>query len=362
MTDGTVTTTTLYGKDSKGKIRQWAIHAEDYHIIIEHGLLDGKLVRKTELVKEGKQSRTRHEQVVSMLLSRIKKQKDKGYVEDLETCRNEQRTNALGLVRPMLAKPIDKRAKDCSFWGAMWQRKLDGHRALITRRDGTFVAYSRNGKGIDLPHLSTGLNLEEGETIDGEVYIHGKTLQEISSLIKKPREESLVLRFHAYDFVSPDSYQIRLNHLKRVLDGAQGAVLHETYSLDEGHDMYTLTETAISEGFEGGIVRLAGFGYQDGARSTSLLKIKKFEDSEHVVLDIVPSKDQHAILCLATDDGKEFRCNAPGGHAARSEVWENRDKYLGRSVQIRYSVLTPDGIPFHPVPSPAGWVDRGELG
>ena len=41
---------------------------------------------------------------------------------------------------------------------------------------------------------------------------------------------------------------------------------------------------------------------------------------------------------------------------------ENAAQYIGRFVQVKYFELTTDGIPFHPVPTPEGWVDRGELG
>ena len=73
------------------------------------------------------------------------------------------------------------------------------------------VLYSRQGKEIDLPHIveaivSAGLDHLH---LDGEIYWHGKTLQEIGSLIKRPREESLSLKYWLYDVVSDEPYSAR---------------------------------------------------------------------------------------------------------------------------------------------------------
>lgn len=363
MIDGNVATTTLYGKDSKGKIRVWKICGQDYDIVIRHGLLGGAQQEKRETVTEGKQKRTRHEQLVSMITSKINKQKDKGYVEDLEVARTQQRTNAAGFVRPMLAHPIDKMSKNDTIDGAFWSKKLDGHRCMITKRDGVFYAYSRNGKSIDLPHLFVGLDMKDGETIDGEVYWHGESLQRISSLIKDPKQaESAGLKFHCYDYVCDAPFRVRLEVMQTIIANAENVVLCEQIEIKDGVDPHDLTTQAIADGYEGGILRLDGVGYLDGKKTNKMLKLKSFDDGEFLVLDIEPSKDGWAVLKLANPDGQTFSCNAPGTIEDRYEVMENKDKYIGRSVQIKHSGWTPDGIPFQPVPTKAGWVDRGELG
>ena len=381
MINGQMPATKLYCKDSKDKIREWGIYGYDFNIITHHGVVGGQLIAKNEQILEGKASRTRHEQMVLQISSDIKSKKDKGYVEDIEVAKNEQRTNAAGLLRPMLAHTIDKMSNKDTISGAYWSRKLNGHRCLITKQDGELITYSRNGKTIDLPHLYEGLELHEGETLDGELYIHGVPLRTLSSLIKKPKEGSTDLKLHCYDYISKAPFNERYKILKTRFDHLPNITICEQVELPKHIEsrhmswpefrlipiqpkelMRQLTAKAVADGYEGGIIRLANAPYLDGKKTNKMLKLKSFLDDEFMVRDIKPSREGWAVLTLIANNGKEFGCSAPGNRAAQYEVMENAAQYIGRFVQVKYFELTTDGIPFHPVPTPEGWVDRGELG
>ena len=362
MQPGNLAPTTLYCKDSKDNLRVWKIAANNYEITTLHGLVDGKAVTKCEVILEGKASRTRHEQMTLQILSDIKAKKDKGYVEDLAAAITDKRTNAAGLLRPMLAHPIDKMSSKDTTLGAFWSRKLNGHRCLITRRDGELITYSRNGKTIDLPHLYERLELHEGETIDGELYIHGVPLRVLSSLIRAPKDGSENLKLHCYDYVSQAAFNERYRILQHRFSKASNVVICEQIEITEHVDMHALTAQAVADGYEGGILRLANTPYLDGKKTNKMLKLKSFLDGEFLVADIKPSREGWAVLTCIADNGKEFGCSAPGNRAAQYNVMKNANQYIGRFVQVKYFELTTDGIPFHPVPTPEGWVDRGELG
>lgn len=356
----------LFCKDSKNKIRRWAIRGDDYTIITAHGLVGGAEIVKRESVSRGKGGRDRGEQMALQILSTIKRKRDKGYVESLDIAATEKRTNAAGLLRPMLAHPLEKMSAKDTIEGAFWSRKLNGHRCLITKREGTLLAYSRNGKPIDLPHLFEGLVLDEGETLDGELYIHGVELRTLSSLIRAPKAGSTELKFHCYDYVSDSLvFKDRYALLLRRFGGFRNVpnvVVCEHIEIREGAEMHELTAQAVADGYEGGIIRLADSAYLDGKKTNKMLKLKSFQDAEFLVVDIVPSRDGWAVLTCLAANGKEFGCSAPGNRAAQFQVMKNKENFIGRTVQVKYFELTKDGIPFHPVPSQSGWVDRGVLG
>ena len=363
LVDGQMPAVKLYCKDSKDQIREWGIRGYDFNIITHHGVVGGKLVAKNEQILEGKAARTRHEQMALQIHSDIKGKKDKGYVEDIEVAKTEQRTNAAGLLRPMLAHPIEKMSSKDTLISAFWSRKLNGHRCLITKQDGELITYSRNGKTIDLPHLYEGLQLNEGETLDGELYIHGVPLKELSSLIKKPKDGSENLKLHCYDFISDLDFKYRYEILQQRFSGLPNITICPQIDLTEQRaDMHALTAAAVADGYEGGILRLANTPYLDGKKTNKMLKLKAFLDGEFLVVDIKPSREGWAVLTCIADNGKEFGCSAPGNRQMQYDTMEHSHDYIGRSVQVKYFELTPDGIPFHPVPTPEGWVDRGELG
>ena len=284
MTDeGHYPGTRLYAKDSKGKLRTWGIFAHNYVVTASHGLVGGSQSSKSESITEGKAGRTKHEQMMLEINSDIKSKKDKGYVEDIEVAKNEQRTNSLGLLRPMLAHPIDKMSVKDTIIGSYWSRKLDGNRAMITKQDGELHMYSRNGKTINLPHIFEGLDLPEGAYLDGELYIHGMPLNGpkgsdepcISRLIKKPQEASKELKFHCYDFVSGMPFKDRYLMLTFSYLGLPNIVICSQIEVTEGVDVNALTDQAIADGYEGGILRLADTGYLDGKKTNKMLKLKK---------------------------------------------------------------------------------------
>lgn len=205
-----------HGKD----IGIWSARAfNDGEVRIEHSkTLLGKRTEKiyhAEPKNVGKANETTAgEQAVLEVQSRERKQLDKGYVRTLDEAQQPV-TNAMGLEPPMLATPLEKVKPGSIDWdSAFVQPKLDGHRALY--KDG--VLYSRQGKELNLPHIveaieSTGLKHLH---LDGEIYLHGLPLQEISKLIKKERPETKDLQYHIYDWVHPEAFHTRIGNLQSL--------------------------------------------------------------------------------------------------------------------------------------------------
>jgi ATP-dependent DNA ligase len=340
---------TLYKKDNTGKIRVWNILEQlDGEIVITHGVLHGALQEKTEYVGEGLAGRSLEEQVESRINSRIMKQLDKGYVWDLDKAVNNKVTNSLGLLKPMLAKHI-KHVRKIDYTNAYYQHKYDGNRCLITKQEGRMIAYSRNGKPISsIDHIVDGIEIGEGQTLDGELYCHGVPLQRIASWIKREQDATKSLSYNVYDLISPDPYHHRLEILKGIKMGDHANVVPTTRVYDHESAM-ALFKISIYEGYEGGIIRWGDEGYRDDYRAKHLVKVKQLFDDEFEVNNIIPSNDGWAILICTAKCGKDFRVTAPGTMVEKFHIIKYKQEYIGKSVRVEYSQLTNDKIPFHPV-------------
>lgn len=338
----------LYTKDNKGAFREWEIAQDNNEIVIRFGQVGGAIQEKREYVPHGKANRTLQEQIDLQMNSRISRQKDKGYVSTMEEA-SRGATNQLGLKKPMLAQRFDK--VNANFYDVLLQHKYDGNRCCITKRGGKIIAYSRNGKIIpaDISHITNGLKLDEGQIIDGELYCHGEKLQTIVSWIKRTQDNTRRLKFHAYDLMSDKAYDKRMHDLVDIIGMHNNVEFVPTVRASGIDQIMQYHKNSILRGYEGTIIRLPDYGYEDGKRSRSVIKLKSFEDAEFEVVDIHESKDGWAILECITDEGVSFRVTSPGSMEEKIEIMNLADEYIGQTVNVEYAQLTKDGVPFHPV-------------
>lgn len=332
----------------------WRIWSEGSTIHIAHAtVLGGSEVFHTEYVAEGLAGRSLSQQIRSRIDSRISRMRDRGYKDTVVEAERDS-NNQMGLLRPMLAQSVDK-VSNIDYTGAVLQKKLDGHRCMITKQEGKVIAYSRQGKEISsITHILGALRdvLPEGTTLDGELYCHGQPLQTLASWIKRVQDNTFLLNFVCYDLVAMDDYVERHKELSDIIRGTDtgraGKILPLPYtSYIDRPSMYEEMHRVRSAGFEGLILRLAGRSYESGKRSSGLLKVKHFHDSEFKCIGVEPSADGWGICQCITEEGKIFSVSAPGTIPEKFEVLLNREKYIGRTLTVEYSVLTADGIPFH---------------
>jgi ATP-dependent DNA ligase len=340
--------TTLYIRDNKGALRQWSIFAEEHGLQIEHGLVEGATQSKFEYVPAGKVNRSLQEQIELQKQSRINRMLDKGYVLDIDEAWQQQPRNRLGFVKPMLAQKIADVTVD--YTDAFIQRKYDGNRCLITNTGQEVIAYSRNGKQITtIDHILSSVTLLPGDTIDGELYCHGETLQTIVSWAKRKQEATKWLKFVAYDMVSDRPFIERLEALHDIPRVAEICEIALTYPVKTNQDTIDYFELFRKEGYEGAMIRWGNMPYEDGKRSKSLLKIKEWLDAEFLVVNITASKDGWAVLKCKMPSGKTFDVSAPGTMYERRYIIDNPQQYLNKTICVNYAYITADGLPFHPV-------------
>lgn len=355
---------TLYKKDASGAIRVWSCEIDYFSecLSIEHGVFNGEIQQKDEFIEEGKAGRTVEEQLELKFNSRVKKKKDSGYVSSVKQAATCPTRNALGLKRPMLAKKEKGNTHRIDWNTAMVQRKYNGHRCLVTKVDGKNIAYSRNGNLIkSIDHVLGSIDIEEGVILDGELYHHGTPLQTISSWVRRKQPASMSLKYMIYDTVMDAPFLDRLKALVRMEKEARlksPSFLAGAYRVDSIDMSMKHFSMFREDGYEGMMLRHGSAPYQDGKRSFSLLKFKGWEDDEFMVVDIIPSKDDWAILTCRTEQGNTFRVSAPGTIRDKTIVRERPEDFIGRKVMVQYSEKTKDGTPFHPIA--VMWRDKDE--
>ena len=354
---------TLYHQGKTGAIVQWNIWTENADICTEYGQIGGKMQtsRKTATPKNVGRANatTADEQAILEAKAMHKKRLDAKYSLTIEDAKKE-------VFLPMLAASFDKR-KDKVTYPVDVQPKLDGVRCLAYWDGGSVKLMSRGGKQWNCcQHIIDELEtvLPKGWVLDGELYIHGKTFQEITKLVKKYRpNESEEVMFHVYDIpraAGDDTclWEERFNLLDKAFYGMlyeskiTSVITVATYEASNEDEVYKLQSQFLEEGYEGAIVREMDGEYRFGYRSNKLLKVKNFMDSEYKITDFTTGigRFEGSIVWICeTKDGQSFKVVPQGTMEERQETYQNAEKNVGKLLKVKYFELTDDGIPRFPV-------------
>jgi DNA ligase 1 len=362
----------LYIKGNDGNLRYWVARETHDGIEIEYGVLGGSAQYQYESIDFGKAGRSVDEQISSRINSRYNKQLDKGYTRDIEKAKSMKAMNRLGFAKPMLAKKYeDVDIRKLMIRQHFIQNKLDGNRCLIHNDGNRIIAYTRNGKEFTtLKHITDLLEdvIPVGDTLDGELYIHGVSLQTIVSWAKRLQPDTLKLQYHVYDMISDEPFSVRNNRLGAILrerkDTLGGTIsLVPTIALAPTATpnltgILGRLEAVRALGYEGLMFRsdwrldrgvLITTPYEDGKRSGSLIKIKEWDNKEYKIIDVKASADDWAVLVCENPIGPNFTVSCPGDIPFKRSVLNSKEFYIGKNVTVRFAYLTADKVPFHPV-------------
>lgn len=341
----------LYRLDVKGNMQVWEITRVSHGLTIMYGRLHGEMQHKRVDVATNQSGRTFEEQQDLEYNSRISDQLAKGYRHTMEEASANAGMNELNFYRPMLAQKFESQA-NVDLMAYLAQPKLDGMRCLITNANGRLIAYSRNGKVIDtIDHILDTLDIPEGMTLDGELYHHDATLQDIMSWAKRKQDDTERLEYHCYDILERNmDCATRVKRLAYVIDGQpKGSMVVAVPTWDMlTCDLDLLFRQVRNDAYEGLILRHKLGEYEIGKRSKGLLKVKEWHDDEFEVIDIELGDGGIAVLVCAIG-ASQFKVVAPGTYEDKQHIGINADQYIGRMVRVQYANLTPDSKPFHPV-------------
>ena len=350
----------LYHKGRSEKIYSWQVWADGDSVYTEYGTIDGKKQVSSYKVKMknlGKINETSLESQAEIEAEAMFKHK-------LERNYSLSVLDAKEIVfLPMLAHEFMKKKKKI-IYPAHIQPKLDGVRALAYWGDDRRVhLLSRGGKEYKVKHIIRQLEafLPKDTVMDGELYIHGESLQTIVSLVKKEKKRSRELDFYIFDCptykgTSNLEWKDRSTNLVELFSvvhkECSNIVLVESKEVKNEGEVFDIQGQFISEGFEGAIIRNLNGLYQFGFRSSDLLKLKDFKDEEFKVVGFKEGVGRFkgcVIWRCITKDKLEFDVVPRGALEQKAAWFKEAGKYVGEKLIVRYQRFTDEGKPFLPV-------------
>ena len=280
----------------------------------------------------------------------------------------------------MLAKQADK-VKDSSIEKVKtWivSRKIDGVRCSFYLKNGEILTASRGGKNYDPatqdfrcnPKFIEFFEKHPDYVLDGELYKHGKSLQQISGAarLEKDTEGMDWLEYYIYDVMIPDmpfSERLEvLNEIKIELglsfdpereweeDELRVQIIpQETITgSNKKNQIMKLHNKYVSEGWEGCVARDASKNYKFGGRGMEMVKFKMYKDAEFEITGISEGlRPEDMCFTLITEDGIEFKAKPMGSRDLKEQYRNDLDNLIGRMATVKFFYLSDDGTPLQPV-------------
>lgn len=253
-------------------------------------------------------------------------------------------------------------------------------KALFYYKDGEIHTASRGGEDYDAatahlrenPKLLKFFKANPTVILDGELFVRGKTLQQISGAarMEKNAYDCDWLQYWVYDCYFTDNPDMiaedRYNFLEKEFclkfeifkystpkdDENKDVVrlLNHNY-VSEWNNMKELHDEWVAEGFEGAVITDPSKPYRPGSRCNNLIKIKQYKSEDFKVvgykLGLRGSEDM--TFTCELEDGRTFEAMPCGDRVTKAEYVENFDnKYKGHKAECTFFNYSDDGIPTQP--------------
>ena len=114
----------------------------------------------------------------------------------------------------------------------------------------------------------------------------------------------------------------------------------------------TLLDYAISIDAEGLIIRKWNLPYNCDRAGNNLYKLKSFEDSEFIIVDVLEGIGKFAGVPIWICDngvGGTFKVTAAGTIPQKEQKWIDRADWIGKPLKVKYERLAKSGTPLKPV-------------
>jgi ATP-dependent DNA ligase len=263
----------------------------------------------------------------------------------------------------MLARPFD--AKRLAKWPKPYilQPKINGRRALAVF-DSLGYCFLRSSEGHlinSLPTLQSSLDSLglKDVTLDGELYVHGWTKQQIDRIVGRSatiHAEEAWMQYHVFDMVNDQPQFARIRQLHHIKFGrlrrenilAVDSINHE--------DIPEALEWWLEQGYEGIIIRHREGLYQpcnEKARSDYLMKLKP---RKTLRVRVVGKLEEYSIYNEPKYALGAYQCQAPNGERFKVGTGftrEQRENYWLKPtpewLTLYYQELSERGVPIFPV-------------
>ncbi|MEE9426202.1 MAG: DNA ligase [Methylococcales bacterium] len=239
-----------------------------------------------------------------------------------------------------LAKTYHSKDDLTAYWVS---EKLDGVRAYWNGKQ----LLSKQGNVYHAPTWFT-----QGfpqHPLDGELWIGQGTFEQLVSTVRKDipvDTEWKQVKYMVFDLpASTATFTTRLTELHQLLENANSAYLEliEQSRVDNHDDLMQRLDQVIAAKGEGLMLHNGNAIYRAG-RTRDVLKVKRFEDAEALVIAHLSGKGKYqkmlGALLLETEDGKRFRIGSGFSDAQRKNP-----PPIGSSVTYRFTGKTKNDIP-----------------
>lgn len=251
--------------------------------------------------------------------------------------------------------------------------KLDGIRAYV--RDG--VVLSRQNKPI--PNKFVQAQFKAYEHFDGELIVGEPTdpmcyRNTMSGVMSEDGEPDVT--FYVFDHVENLTAPYHKRQMKIIKPRGRCEPLGQV-PLANLEQLQTFEANCLEQGYEGVILRHPDAPYKQGRSTVNegyLLKVKTFLDDECVVIGFEErmanmneatvsetgrtKRSSHKANKVGRGDlgallvewkGFEFSIGTGFTDAERAQIWDNREKYHGKTVKFKYFPVGGYELPRHPV-------------
>jgi len=240
------------------------------------------------------------------------------------------------------------------------QIKSDGSRCHMSLQAGKAVAFSRNGKPIELHGMfdEALVNMvKEGETVDGEllaVDVNGKVLDRktgngivtkaVKGTISREEADRLILvSWDIVDFTSTIPYKERIERLSNVVWSDKIRVL-DTHIVNNKEEAETFFQECLMAGQEGAMIKNMSAVWQP-KRTKDLGKMKAEEEADLVVVALEEGTGKNegrlgALVCQTADGLLEVGVGTGFSDDLRTLLWSK--DMIGKIITVRYNQKIQD--------------------
>lgn len=371
--------TQLFSLNKQKKLITFEIVCNDYSKGIyttRTGTFDGKKVVKEHKIKSNSRYNI-EERVETAIKKEIENKQNSGYksVEQLQSVFGDkvydsnfilQCLKSLNYVSninfeplPMLANKVKSLKKNKSY---IFQPKLNGVRMLFSFKD--LKGISRGGYYYEIPkHLKDELiyikdyllteKQKDNLFFDGELFIKDVPLQTISGLARRKKGVGSELKLEYWIYDSFDKSNIGKKQLERIksirLNNKLQYVKVVKSIISNSDLLKSFHSKAISEGFEGTIVRDAEGIYESSFRSDYLLKYKDFQEEEFEIIDVVYDENEgeprYCVYLVKDNNNRIFKVTPKLTLPEREKLYYDRKNYVGKMLTVVYFEKSVNGIP-----------------
>lgn len=236
--------------------------------------------------------------------------------------------------------------------------KLDGIRMISVVKSGQVEMFSRAGKVITNFQDTVGKELSSlpDGVYDGEVMDEDFTAL-MRQVHRKFGTNVSKSYYMVFDALALDEWENRsglfsLDNRRKKLESIfedkkfdfLRIIDHKEVDADVNSIM-SYHKECVDRGFEGAMLKNPGMVYNFG-RSDAVVKVKAFNDVDLKVTGFLEGRGRHegTLGAILVDfNGVQVRVGSGFSDDQRSEVWSDKDRFLGLTAEVRYQEVTPDG-------------------